>query len=58
MTNTYAVHPNLNWILGSHSLKLGWDYQFTQYSRQDLGDVLRLRADRQYTRERWIRTMY
>jgi hypothetical protein len=52
-TNTYAVHPNLNWIVGSHSLKMGVDYRFTQYSRQDLGDVLRLRADRAYTRENW-----
>jgi hypothetical protein len=52
-TNTYAVHPNLTWIVGAHSLKMGYDYRFTQYSRQDLGDVLRLRADRAYTRERW-----
>lgn len=52
-TNTYAVHPNLNWIVGSHSLKMGVDYRFTQYSRQDRGDVLRLRASRRWTRERW-----
>ena len=52
-TNTYAIHPNLTLIKGAHTLKMGWDYRFTQYSRQDRGDVLRLRADRRYTRERF-----
>jgi hypothetical protein len=48
-TNTYAVHPNLTWIVSAHSLKMGVDYRFTQYSRQDRGDVLRLQANRQWT---------
>jgi hypothetical protein len=52
-TNTYAVHPNANWITGAHSLKFGVDYRFTQYSTQDVGDVLRLRANRQWTSQRW-----
>lgn len=52
-TNTYAVHPNATWIKGSHSMKMGVDYRFTQFSRQDRGDVIRLRASRRWTRERW-----
>jgi hypothetical protein len=52
-TNTYAIHPNLTWIVGAHSFKMGTDYRFTQYSRQDRGDVLRLRSTRRWTRERW-----
>jgi hypothetical protein len=52
-TNTYAVHPNLNWIVGAHSLKFGVDYRFTQYSAQDVGNVIRLRSTRRWTRERW-----
>jgi hypothetical protein len=53
ITNTYAVHPNANWILGSHALKFGLDYRFTQFSTQDVGDILRLQSTRRWTRQRW-----
>jgi hypothetical protein len=52
-TNTYAVHPNMTWIRGSHAMKFGVDYRFTQYSQQDVGDVIRIRATRRWTQERW-----
>jgi hypothetical protein len=52
-TNTYAVHPNINWIKSAHSIKIGFDFRFTQYSVQDVGNILRLRSTRRWTRERW-----
>lgn len=48
-TNTYAVHPNATWIRGSHSMKFGLDYRFTQYAERNTGDIFWLRGTRRFT---------
>ncbi len=49
LTNTWALHPNLNKISGSHTFKGGVDMRWTQYITQDQGNPFRLQANRGWT---------
>jgi hypothetical protein len=51
LTNTWALHPNLNKIRGSHTFKGGVDLRWTQYITQDQGNPFRLQANRGWTQK-------
>jgi len=42
ITNNWALHPNLTWVRGSHSLKAGIDMRSIQYITNNSGNVLTL----------------
>src|SRR5574340_869249 len=44
ITNNWALHPNLTWVRGSHSLKGGVDMRSIQYITNNPGNVLALGA--------------
>jgi Carboxypeptidase regulatory-like domain len=53
ITNTWAIHPNLNKIKGAHTLKAGVDIRWTQYIEQNQGNPFRLQANRGFTQRVW-----
>jgi hypothetical protein len=53
LTNTWAVHPSVTKIKGSHSLKGGIDMRWTQYITQNQGNPFRLQANRGFTQRVW-----
>ncbi len=44
ITNNWALHPNLTWVQGSHSVKAGVDMRTIQYITNNPGNVLALGA--------------
>lgn len=44
ITNNWALHPNLTWVRGSHSIKAGVDMRTIQYITNNPGNVLALGA--------------
>jgi len=48
-TNTFAVHPNITKIAGSHAIKAGVDMRWIQYNDVNQGNPFRLTVDNSFT---------
>ncbi|MBC7924847.1 MAG: TonB-dependent receptor [Bryobacteraceae bacterium] len=53
ITNSYNLFANLTKIIGSHTIKLGYDLRRTHYLLQNTGDILRLDARPNWTQRLW-----
>src|SRR5260370_5784643 len=55
-TNTFTLQPNVSMQKGAHSVRLGVDLRYTQYSRQVSGaGGMRLEFDRRFTQREFNR---
>ncbi len=55
ITNNWALHPNVTWMRGRHSLKAGIDMRSIQYITNNPGNVLTLGATPANTRKDFAR---
>ena len=54
-TNTWAAHPTVTKIQGSHSIKAGVDMRWIQYATKNEGNRFRLTGERGSTQREWNR---